>query len=69
MIGLSFSFVIVFFHAARMYVSEGEDETEDGYHKHYPPNPSGRNQHTGCRKSFMLHCSLNATQSNLELNG
>jgi hypothetical protein len=25
---LSFSFVIVFLHAARMYVSEGEDETE-----------------------------------------
>jgi hypothetical protein len=26
-----------------MYVSEGEDETEDSYYTRHPPNPSGRN--------------------------
>jgi hypothetical protein len=56
----TFSFVIVFLHAAWMYVSEDEDETEDGYYTRHPPNPSGRNQQKGCRKlAASLSCYIN----------
>jgi hypothetical protein len=42
----------------RMQVNGSEDENDDGYYTRHSTNPSGRNQHKDCRKSFLC-CTAN----------